>query len=74
MGMLKEVGWDVERRGSRTAVACVGVGDEGDGGIEVRNHFGMGSHVVEVGDAEVGVAEEGGRRAGTSLGWLVRGR
>ena len=69
------MGWKEVREGEgRTAVAGVGVSDERGRGVEVRDHFGVGAHIVEVGDAEVGVAEEGGGGAGAGLCWLsVRG-
>ena len=59
---------DRPANGQRAAVAGVGVGDQGDGAVEGGEHGGVGGHVVERGEAEVGLTEAGDGCAGAGLG------
>lgn len=78
VGRREGVVWKaVDKRGGLTSVACVHVGDQRRPvRVEVGNHLGVGTHVVEMGDAEVGLAEAGccgagaGLRMSCQLEWL----
>lgn len=56
------------RQRIRTAVAGIHVGNErGAKGVKVGNHLCVFSHLVELGNGQIGLAKTGSSGAGTSL-------